>query len=313
MAESNRRPPGCDPGALPSELMPRATAKISGSTARCHPARRPEHRDNLVGSMIDLHNHLLPGLDDGPADVAGSLEMARVAVAAGITTMACTPHVAATYPNRAGQIRSAVVRLRGELEAAELPLEICPGAEISTDVIDRLDDDELRLLSLNDSGWLLVEAPFAGWPLRLPTLIGELEIRGFRVLIAHPERAQAIQHNPDRLRDLVGRGALAQGNASSFVGDHGRVVAKTAQLLMRNGLIHVLASDAHSATWRPPGVGEGQKVAARALGVWPEDLDWMVAEGPRQILDGGAVRPPRFASRPTGQPDRERRPAGPRA
>jgi len=270
--------------------------------------------------MIDLHNHLLPGLDDGPADIAGSLEMARAAVAAGITTMACTPHVAAKYPNRASDIQPAVARLREELEAAQIALEIVPGAEISTEVIDRLDDDELRQLSLDGSGWLLVEAPFAGWPVRLPKLIAELEIRGFRVLIAHPERAEAIQHNPDRLRDLVGRGALAQSNGSSFVGDHGRLVSKTAQLLLQNGLIHVLASDAHSATWRPPGVGEAQKAAARALGVWPAALDWMVEEGPRQILDGGVVRPPRFVApsgaatpRPAEQTGRERRRAGPRA
>jgi len=262
--------------------------------------------------MIDLHNHLLPGLDDGPADVAGSLEMARAAVAAGIAVMACTPHVAAKYPNRASTIRTAVEGLRGELAAAGIPLEIVSGAEISTDVVDRLDDAELRLLSLNDSGWLLIEAPFAGWPVRLPKLIGDLEIRGFRVLFAHPERAEAIQHNPDRMRDLVGRGALVQSNASSFVGDHGRIVTHTAQLLLRNGLIHVLASDAHSATWRPPGVGEAQKLAARALGVWPEELDWMVEEGPRQILDGGPVRPPRVAA-PVDAPVRTRPPAGPRA
>ena len=270
--------------------------------------------------MIDLHNHLLPGLDDGPADTAGSLEMARAAVAAGITTMACTPHVAAKYPNRASTIHPAVAALRRDLDVAQVALEIVAGAEISTDVIDALDDEELRLLSLNGSGWLLVEAPFAGWPLRLPKLVSELEIRGFRVVIAHPERAEAIQHNPDRLRDLVGRGALVQSNGSSFLGDHGRRVTQTAQLLLGNGLIHVLASDAHSANWRPPGVGDAKAVAARALGVWPEDLDWMVNEGPRLILDGGVVRPPRLVPpsgaavpRPAARVERDRRPAGPRA
>jgi len=263
--------------------------------------------------MIDLHNHLLPGLDDGPADLAGSLEMAAAAVAAGIITMACTPHVAGKYPNRASAIRPAVARLRADLAAAAIPLDIVSGAEISPDVIDDLDDVELRLLSLNDSGWLLLEAPFAGWPVRLPKLIGELEIRGFRVLFAHPERAEAIQHNPDRLRDLVGRGALVQSNASSLLGDHGRLVTKTVESLLRNGLVHILASDAHSATWRPPGVGEARAVAARMLGVWPEDLDWMVDDGPRQILDGGPVRPPRLVAQTAPAPVRERRPAGPRA
>jgi protein-tyrosine phosphatase len=261
--------------------------------------------------MIDLHNHLLPGLDDGPATTEAALEMARAAVAAGITVMACTPHVAVKYPNGPDVIRAGVEQLQLEIRQAGIDLRIVSGAEISTELIDRLDDDELRRLSLNDSGWLLVEAPFAGWPVRLPKLIGELEIRGFRVLIAHPERAEAIQHSPDRLRDLVGRGALVQANASSFMGDHGRLVAQTAKLLLRNELIHVLASDAHSATWRPPGVADGQRIAARELGVWPDQLDWMVTEGPRLILEGGVVRPPRFVPRPPTREDRAQdRPRG---
>jgi protein-tyrosine phosphatase len=260
--------------------------------------------------MIDLHNHLLPGLDDGPEDTEAALEMARAAVAAGITVMACTPHVALKYPNRSPEILAGVVGLRGEIRQAGIDLEIVSGAEISAEVIHRIDDEELRALSLNGTGWLLVEAPFAGWPTRLPTLVTDLEIRGFRVMIAHPERAQAIQHNPDRLRDLVGRGALVQSNASSFTGDHGRLVAQTAELLIRNDLIHILASDAHSASWRPPGAAEGLRVAARTLGVWPEDLSWMVEEGPRQILAGDVVKPPRVVPRPSTLATRESPPAG---
>jgi protein-tyrosine phosphatase len=261
--------------------------------------------------MIDLHNHLLPGLDDGPQDVGAALEMARAAVAAGVEVMACTPHVATKYPNRSPEILAGVDRMRDAIREAGIELEIVSGAEISTEVIHRLDDDELRSLSLNRSGWLLVEAPFTGWPTRLPKLVTDLEIRGFRVLIAHPERAQAIQHNPDRLRDLVGRGALVQSNASSLVGDHGRLVAQTAEILLRNELVHVLASDAHSASWRPPGVEEGLRIAARTLGVWPDDVSWMVVEGPRQIISGGPVKPPRIVPRPPTRAPRETpRPGG---
>jgi protein-tyrosine phosphatase len=251
--------------------------------------------------MIDLHNHLLPGLDDGPSDTEGALAMARAAVAAGITTMACTPHVAPKYPNSAAEILAGVERLTLEIRQAGIDLRIVSGAEISTDVLGRLDDDELRALSLNGTGWLLVEPPFAGWPVRLPKLIGDLEMRGFRVLVAHPERAEAVQHNPDRLRDLVGRGALVQSNASSFTGGHGKLVAQTAKALLRNELVHILASDAHSATWRPPGAEEGLRVAARELGVWPEQLEWMIETGPRQIILGDPVRPPRLVPRPSAR------------
>ena len=266
--------------------------------------------------MIDLHNHLLPGIDDGPADLHGALEMARTAVGAGIATMVCTPHMSHRYPATTGRvIQDAVAALADELRQAEIPLEIVAGAELTVEVVRELNDRELLAASLGQSGWLMIESPFEGWPIRLAQMIAELEIRGFRVIIAHPERAEAIQHSPDRLRDLVGRGALVQSNASSFLGGHGRLVAQTVENLMRNELIHVLASDAHSAEWRPPGLEEARARAARLIGVWPQELDWMINDGPRQILSGGQVRPPRFLPSEKAPPPNSAEPAparGPR-
>jgi protein-tyrosine phosphatase len=278
--------------------------------------RHPNTGANLVHTMIDLHNHLLPGIDDGPADLHGALEMARTAVGAGIATMVCTPHMSHRYPATTGRvIQDAVAALADELRQAEIPLEIVAGAELTVEVVRELNDRELLAASLGQSGWLMIESPFEGWPIRLAQMIAELEIRGFRVIIAHPERAEAIQHSPDRLRDLVGRGALVQSNASSFLGGHGRLVAQTVENLMRNELIHVLASDAHSAEWRPPGLEEARARAARLIGVWPQELDWMINDGPRQILSGGQVRPPRFLPREKAPPPNSAEPAparGPR-
>ncbi|MFN8124618.1 MAG: CpsB/CapC family capsule biosynthesis tyrosine phosphatase [Thermoleophilia bacterium] len=156
--------------------------------------------------MIDLHNHLLPGIDDGPSTMADAVEMARVAVREGITTMVCTPHVSTgRYRVNPRDIPLAVESMRTELEHRGVPLRILPGAEFSLDAVVRCTDDELRTVSLGGGGrWLLVELPFKGWPLDIHDVLDALELRGFGVVLAHPERNESVQSNPDRMRDLVG-------------------------------------------------------------------------------------------------------------
>ena len=246
--------------------------------------------------MIDLHSHLLPGIDDGPAGTKGSLEMARVAVEAGTTTMACTPHILGRDPTSPEEIADGVHAFRTKLEAAEIPLEIVPGGEIDLETLERLDDETLRRLSYGGNGtWLLLEMPFERWPTDLGALLDELEVRGFRAVLAHPERAAAVQRQPDRLREAVGRGALCQLTASSLTGDHGAAAERTAERLLALGWAHLLASDAHSATWRPPGLLPGLAAASSYLGCGAGDLSWMVREGPALVLQGADARPPRLS------------------
>ena len=260
--------------------------------------------------MIDLHSHLLPGIDDGPATVTEALDMARVAVREGITTMVCTPHIAPQrYPNRPRAIVAAFQAFRTELERAEIPLRVLPGAEIAVDGLDGLTDEDLRSVSIGGGGrWVLLELPFRGWPLSLPRILDGLELRGFRVVLAHPERSESVQTHPDRMRDLVGRGALVQVTAGSFTGDHGPAAMRAAVHLLRNGMAHILSSDAHSATRRPPAITPGLTAAAQSLRVEPEALRWMVEEGPRLITEGEVVRVPRLGVAP---PRREARPVPP--
>ena len=214
--------------------------------------------------MIDLHNHLLPGIDDGPRTLADSLAMARLAVAAGITRMVCTPHVLPDAAPTPQQIAQAVAALRGELDAAGIALQIDTGAEIAVDVAFELDDDALRGYSLGGGGvWVLLEMPFEGWPLRLPQFLADLEMRGFRAVLAHPERARSVQLSVDRLRDLVGRGALTQITAEAVTGEFGPLTRQVARTLVTNGLAHLIASDAHSPTRRPPGLYPALEQAAR--------------------------------------------------
>src|SRR5690242_4978913 len=136
--------------------------------------------------------------------------MARAAVAAGTTTVACTSHMHPRYPNDPATIHEAVRDLQGRLEAAEVPLRLVPGGEISLEWLPRMTDADLSEACLGDGDWLLVEMPFQGWPLRLADTLRDLEIRGHGVVIAHPERAEAVQRSPDRMRDIIGRGALVQ-------------------------------------------------------------------------------------------------------
>lgn len=265
--------------------------------------------------MIDLHCHLLPGIDDGPSTMDDTLRMAEAAVAAGTTTMVCTPHVAANFRNDPPRVAEITARTRDALERAGVPLVILTGGEIALDWFPTLDDDALRGAALGGTGrHLLIEMPFRGWPLQLPDMLDGLAMRGYRVVLAHPERAESVQREPARLRDLVARGAIVQITASSLTGDHGKMARQTAATLLRNGLAHVLASDAHSHEWRPPGLVPGLEAAARVLRCEPEDLRWMVQEGPAQIIAGDTVRIPRLgvpAPVPGPPPAPARRPPRP--
>lgn len=263
--------------------------------------------------MIDLHCHLLPAVDDGPATLTGSLEMARVSVAEGIRTVCCTPHMIARYPTTPERARQATLAFGEALRSEGINLEVASGAEISLDWLPRMSDDDLRAASLGGGGrWLLLELPFRGWPLHLAAVLNDLELRGFRAVLAHPERNESVQANPDRMRDPLGWGALVQVTASSFTGDHGPRAKLAAEALMRNGMVHVLASDAHSATRRPPALRDGLAAAAAVLRTDPGELTWMVDEGPRAIMAGEVVRPPRLGPAPRPRPPRPPRPPSPR-
>ena len=131
--------------------------------------------------MIDLHTHLLPGIDDGPSSLADAVAMARIAVEAGSRrTIVCTPHVHPSYPDITPEvIHRGVAELREALAAEEVPLEILPGAEISLDRLPVAERPGPRALTLGRGDWLLLELPFHGWPFSLPQMLYDLKVRGF--------------------------------------------------------------------------------------------------------------------------------------
>lgn len=236
--------------------------------------------------MIDLHCHVLPGIDDGPRTIEGSLELAHAAAAAGITTVVATPHVSMRYPNRASAIAGRVEELIARLAQEGMALEVLAGAEIAMTQMVDIQADELNDLELGGGGWLLVEPPFATGPADLDSILQGLERRGHRILLAHPERCSAFHRDPAMLERIVQRGVLVSVTAGSLVGRFGDPVRRFALELAQAGLVHNVVSDAHDHLHRPPGMTDA---LARA-GLTPL-AGWLTEEVPAAILAGTEIPP----------------------
>lgn len=246
----------------------------------------------MMREVIDLHCHLLPAIDDGPLDMDETLAMARLQVEAGVRTVAVTPHVSADLPTEEAAIAVGLADVRAALAGAGIPLEVVGGAEIDVHQAERLSDEQLRALALGGGRWLLLEAPLRP-NVPIEPIARELLERGHGVVLAHPERSPVLQQDLVSLRRLVGAGVVMQVTASSFTGRFGRIVKRFAEELLEAGLIHTVASDAHDALRRPPGIAE--PLAAAGIG----DLAPLLAqEVPAAILaDEPIPLPPRRSLR----------------
>ena len=245
--------------------------------------------------MIDLHSHILPGVDDGPATLEESLELARSAAADGIRVIAATPHVRDDYPTTPTTMERLLAELRAAIQAEGIPIDVRPGGEIAIDWLDRLSDEDLIRFGLGGSPhYLLVEFPYAGWPLSLHEWVFRLVTRQITPVIAHPERNADVQANPDELRPLVDAGALVQITAASLDGRIGRSSKTAAIGLIERGLAHLLASDAHTPDVREAGL----KAAAEAVGD-AALARWMTLEMPMAIVTDAPL-PRRPASKKRG-------------
>ena len=234
--------------------------------------------------MIDLHSHILPGIDDGARTLADSVDIAWAALKDGITVIAGTPHVRDDWPTGAETMELRVAELRTELQAARVPLEVRPGGEIALDWAVKLPAEELRRFGLGGSRYLLVETPYHGWPLQLPDVLLSLRDQGFAPVLAHPERNIEVQARPERLVPLVEAGILVQVTAASVDGRIGRRAAECGHQLIRGRVAHLLASDAHHASVRAVGLSAAAKaVGGGALG------QWLTFDVPAAILDDAEI------------------------
>ncbi len=238
--------------------------------------------------MIDLHSHILPGLDDGPATIHESRLIARAASADGVRTIAATPHVRDDYPTRPDEMEEAVESVRHDFAAAAIPVEVVHGAEIALERLPFLSPEELERFSFAQRGrYLLLEFPFIGWPLALERVVFELAEAGLTALLAHPERNGEVKRDPARLEPFVRGGALVQLTAASLDGRFGQATRATAERLLELRLAHVVASDAHA-----PSLREGGLARAAAMLADGGLARYLTEEAPAAILAGELVPDP---------------------
>jgi protein-tyrosine phosphatase len=235
-------------------------------------------------SVIDLHCHILAGIDDGPATLEESIALAREAAAAGTRTLVATPHVNRRYANDAAIIAAKVPELNARLDAEGIGLEVRPGAEIAIGRAVELDAEELQALTLGGGPWLLVEPPFTPGAAGVEILLLDLQRQGHRLLLAHPERCPAFQRDPQMLRSLVRGGVLTSITAGSLVGRFGGEVRRFTMDLVAEGLVHNVASDAHDLGERSPAIA-----ALLAHSRLEAFADWWTQEVPSAILSGGEI------------------------
>jgi protein-tyrosine phosphatase len=236
--------------------------------------------------VIDLHAHLLPGVDDGPASLEESLAILRVAAAAGTRTIAATPHVNRRYPTSSSTIAGKLATLRQAVDEAGITIDVVPGAEIALDQLPTVSGEQLPKLALGGGSSVLIEFPFLGWPLELIGSLGVLRAAGLRPVLAHPERNDEIRRFPARLEPIVADGALIQLTAPSINGWFGRGVERASWALLELGFVHLLASDAHGISGRGYGLSE----ACRRIG----DVDvvrYLTVDGPTAVLSDSQLQP----------------------
>lgn len=233
--------------------------------------------------MIDLHCHLLPGIDDGAPDLDAALEMARMAVGDGITMIACTPHIyPGMFENDSVGIRSQVEQLRGHLAGAGIPLELTWGADahVSPDLLPRLKAGSVP--TLNDSRYFLLEPPHHVAPPNFDSLVFSLLAVGYVPVITHPERLSWIEDHYAMFCRLSDKGVWMQVTAGSLTGRFGKGARYWGERMLDEGRVDILATDAHHPERRPPLLAEGREAAARWVG--DEEATHLVETRPLGII-----------------------------
>jgi len=253
--------------------------------------------------VIDLHCHILPGLDDGPSSVEEALEMCRIAVDDGIRTVVATPHMLnGMFPVDRGRVFEVFEAFSEILLRDSIPLQLLPGADVHLDpsLPGLLDRGEL--VTLADQGrHLLLELPQDIVPEGLAELLFQVQLKGVTPIITHPERNIGIQKDPSFLKDLVRAGCLTQVTAGSLTGDFGGPIRRCAFRLLESGTVHLVSTDAHSTGRRPPRLSEARRVVEGELG--REEADRIFLERPGRILEGAHVEVPE----PPGEEDGQQR------
>ncbi|HHV99388.1 MAG TPA: tyrosine protein phosphatase [Clostridiaceae bacterium] len=235
-----------------------------------------------INSITDMHCHILPGMDDGAKDVETSVKMAQMALAEGISRIIATPHFEPDIKNIEDFVakrEEAILHLTSELKARGIDIEILTGAEVYL-TPSLLELARLERLCLGNSRYMLVEIPFMSVPIWMDELLYSLQLKGVTPVLAHPERNIKLITKPQILDNFVDRGLMLQINASSFYDGIARDIRGFMKYVMKNQMVHFLATDAHSTGSRPPKIQDSIRVIADAYG---RDIVEYMLENAREI------------------------------
>ena len=241
--------------------------------------------------MIDLHCHILPGIDDGAKSWDESLEMARLAVSEGITHILATPHhMNRSWVNPKGVVESLTNELQDRLDAENIPLTIFPGQEVRLhgEIIKNMNNNEICFIDEGNQ-YVLIEFPTAEVPAYADRLFYEMQTNQITPIIVHPERNHAILKAPNILYEFANRGVLSQVTAASYIGKFGKEIEKLSHQLIDHNLTHFIASDAHNTTNRLFHMKEAMQKLEKEFG---KERVQLFDQTTRKLINGDPVVSP---------------------
>ena len=240
--------------------------------------------------MVDLHHHLLPGLDDGSPDLATSVAMARMAVDDGITHIVCTPHASSRYGFDPALVHAKLNELRATLAAESVAIILGAGCDFHLSY-DNMQDAIATpsKYSINGLSYLLVELPDFGLAPGLAESFYELRLAGLTPILTHPERNPTLQKQPERLAAWMRDGMLTQITTSSVLGEMGSAAERMAHQLLADRWVHFLATDAHNLTRRPPAMRAARELVAKRYG--SEYAARLTEANPLAVFEGRTLGP----------------------
>ena len=242
----------------------------------------------MPSGRTDIHFHLLPGVDDGPATTAESVDLAWAAARDGTSTIVATPHVRSDFVTDVWELRDRMRALKAALAEDDVPVSVGLGGEIGHDMAGRLRQGELELIAQGPPRrrWVLLETPFEGLTREFSACADELRDRGFAVVLAHPERsAGLLDENRAALDRELAAGSAVQVNGCSLAGHHGVDARRTALRLIQLGVVTALASDAHGGR-RPPAMTLAHDASLDA-GIAPGVARALIESGPWRLMARG--------------------------
>jgi protein-tyrosine phosphatase len=240
--------------------------------------------------MIDIHHHLLWGMDDGAADMETSIAMARMAAADGISHIVCSPHANGAYLYEPWVITKKLTELQQQLQHENIAVKLGHGCDfhMSYENIEEAKLDPAKF-SINGLGFLLVEIPDYGLPRGLTEIFYQLQLAGLTPILTHPERNPTLQSDTERMVDWLRGGVLVQVTAGSVMGRMGKNAERMAHELLANRWVHFLATDAHNTTSRPPKMRDAYEIVAKKYG--PEYAHLLCVSNPLAAFLGKPLQP----------------------